>query len=101
MLIPVHNRCSQWLARRTAQLCRFKQEGDALDAATELAANMRVYSPEHTLAGPYLHSKWDPHLVQQLLTLLAADSPGMRVDVQTSDYEQLQEQFAKAFEVRC
>lgn len=67
---------------------------------TDLATHMRVYEPEHVLSGPYLYTKWDPHLVQQLLTLLSADSAGMRIDVQTSDYDSMQQQFVKRFEVR-
>lgn len=80
--------------------CRFKQDHDAIDTVTQLASDMRVYAPHHVLVGGYLHDKWDPHLVEQLVSLMAPDREGMRVDVQTSDFDSLKGAFATTFEVR-
>jgi hypothetical protein len=61
---------------------------------------MRVYQPPHILVGSYLYEVWDPHLVEQLVSLMAPDRPGMRIDVQTSDFGVLQPQFKATFKVR-
>jgi hypothetical protein len=82
-------------------LCRFKQEGDAMESVTSLAADMRVFAPEHILVGNYLYGGWDANLVQQLLSLMAPDVPGLRIDLQTSEYDKLTEGLAGSFEARC
>ena len=80
--------------------CRFKQDHDAMDTVTQLASDMLVYAPHHVLVGGYLHERWDAHLVEQLVSLMAADREGMRLDVQTSDFDALKEAFATTFEAR-
>jgi hypothetical protein len=68
-----------------------------MDTVTQLASDMRVYQPHHILVGSYLYETWDPHLIKQLLSLLSPDRPGMRIDVQTSDFGSLHHQFKSTF----
>jgi hypothetical protein len=70
-----------------------------METATQLAADMLVYAPEHTLVGGYLHSTYDAHLIGQLLALMAPDRDGMRIDVQSSDYERLRSSLEGKFKV--
>ena len=70
-----------------------------METATQLAADMRVYAPEHTLVGNYLYSKFDANLISQLTSLMAPDRAGIRIDVQTSEYERLTEGLSDSFEV--
>lgn len=43
-------------------LCGSRQ--DACDYVTRLAADMPLYTPEHTLNGSFLHDDWRPDLVR-------------------------------------
>jgi secreted Zn-dependent insulinase-like peptidase len=83
-----------------AKCCRFQDEEDSMDTVSGLAAAMFCYRPEHVLSGAYLHEEWDPALVQQIGEALSAKSDGMRVDLQTSGFENLRDQFKATFEVR-
>ena len=71
-----------------------------MDTVTQLASDMRVYTPEHLLVGNYLYGTWDANLIKQLLSLMAPDVAGMRIDLQTSEYEQLTQGLDTTFQVR-
>ena len=72
-----------------------------MDTVTQLASDMRVYTPEHLLVGNYLYGTWDANLIKQLVSLMAPDVAGMRIDLRTSEYEQLTQGLEASFEVRC
>ena len=61
---------------------KFAEEEDAEDYASRLAATMRLYKPEHALAGEYIHAQWDPDLVEEVLALCTPQN--MRVECQSS-----------------
>ena len=79
---------------------RFKQEHDAMDTVTNIAAGMLTAAPEHILSWPFLHEEWDEALVARIGGGLAAAAPGFRLDLQSSASAELQPRFREAFEVR-
>jgi secreted Zn-dependent insulinase-like peptidase len=79
---------------------RFQEEQDATETVTQLASEMRVFSPQHILVGSYLYGKWDASLIQQLMSLMSPDSKGMRIDLQSSEYNAICERVPGTFEVR-
>ncbi|KAK9808961.1 hypothetical protein WJX72_007074 [[Myrmecia] bisecta] len=80
------------MAAISAMKFRFEEEQDACDYVTRLAADLHTYAPEHIVNGSFLYDKWDPELVQSLLDRLTPSE--MRIDLQTSAFEQLKATWA-------
>ncbi|XP_072975496.1 nardilysin-like isoform X1 [Typha angustifolia] len=64
---------------------RFAEEQPQDDYAVELSENMLFYSEEHIVYGEYAFEKWDPELVEYVLSFLSPDN--MRIDLLTKSFD--------------
>ncbi|QDZ23491.1 insulinase-like metalloprotease [Chloropicon primus] len=79
----------KWIWDEIAQASKIKfkfaEEEEAMDYVQELAVNLRLYKTEHVLEGDYLHDRWDPELVKEILEYFKPSN--MRVEVQSSSFK--------------
>jgi hypothetical protein len=78
---------------------RFREDHESLEEVSTLSANLLTYKVEHALSGEFLYEKWDAALLKQVGSLLSAKADGLRIDLQTSEFETLLPLFHQVFQV--
>ncbi|GMH33878.1 hypothetical protein BSKO_01712 [Bryopsis sp. KO-2023] len=77
---------------------RFQEEGDAADYVTRLSTAPFYFDSEHTLNSSYIYEDWDPELVEDTLSRMDANAIGLRIDLQTKQFEESKELAKKVFD---
>jgi hypothetical protein len=80
--------------------CRFQDGEEGAGMVADLAEAMFYYRPEDVLSEAYVYEEWDPSLIQRVGEALSATSDGIRMDLQTSEYQSLSDEFKATFMVR-
>ena len=70
-----------------------------METVSDLAASLFCYRPEHALNGAYLYEEWDEALITRVGAALSAQSDGLRLDLQTSEFANLCPLFKDTFQV--
>ena len=67
-------KCQKWIHDELSELKKidftYKDKEEAINFVSELAANMQIFNIEHALSGKYLITKFEPNIIEEILSYL-------------------------------